>query len=189
MTIQPWVKPGEMLAFARELKQRGAWPPTRPIPQPSRDRRPATGFVVVPALAGDKGARPLTDTAWLNGAALRLINIATHRTEDHPRKGQTYRIAAAIENHGDAPVLGGFAEFFVADPIWLDNALGFHAGNPENARPAWLGVTPFSIGIGKAQIVQSRKTWTPATDMDLGRALVVRAYDPLADRAATDWDS
>jgi hypothetical protein len=187
----PWVKPGEMLGYAQRLKKEGYWPPrpgTRPPGKP-HDVRPATAYIVIPAQDGDQGNRPIADTSWIDSPALKLLNTATQQIEDHPRMGATYNVVAAIKNLGDAPVLGGFAEFYVGDPIWIDHALGFHGGTPEPHKPKWLGVTPFSLGINASQIVKSQKTWTPMTDFDLTRALFVRAFDPLADRLGTEWDS
>jgi hypothetical protein len=195
MVTRPWVKPGEQLDFARALKEKNLWPPRDKRPKPNPDKRAVTAFIVMPARNADVGDRPIADTSWLNSAALRLRNENSPGTEDppqfedNPRKGQSYRIFAKIENLGAAPLLGGFAEFYVADPIWLDKQLGFLVGSPENATPKWLGVSPFSLGIGGNQWVQSRRVWAPTTDYDLMRALVVRAFDPLADRMTSQWDS
>jgi hypothetical protein len=191
MTTQGWVKPGELLGYARLLKEKGLWPPKRATnPPPNPDLRHATAFIVVPAQkVGDQGVRPVQDTSWRYSPSLHLVNIHTNQPEENPRKGATYRIVAWISNLGDAPVLGGFAEFYVADPLWIEDALGFAVGIAEAAKPKWLGVTPFSLGINEAQHVQSQKTWMPTTDFDLTRALVVRAFDPLGDKLTSDWDS
>ena len=187
----PWVKPGEMLNYAQRLRNEGLWPPKRRTrsPRASNDVGPATAYIVIPAQSGDRGTRPIADTSWINSPAIKLMNVATHMIEDRPRMGVTYKIVADIENVGAAPVLGGFAEFYVGDPTWINNALGFLVGNAEPDRPKWLGVTPFSLGIDKSQAVASQKTWTPVTDFDLSRALFVRAFDPLADKRGTEWDS
>ncbi len=190
MASSRWVKPGEMLTYARELKKRGAWPPRRPQPTPSPGREQvATPFIVVRGRVSDKGQRPLTHLSWINSSALRLLNTGTKEIDDSPRKGASYRILADIDNFGNAPCRMGFAEFFVADPIWIDNALGGLIGNPEPTKPRWLGVTPFSITMGASQLVQSPREWQVTTDYDLMRALVVRAYDQFGDRPQTQWDS
>jgi hypothetical protein len=187
----PWVKPGEMLGYAQRLKKEGLWPPRPGAPPPGKpgDVRPATAYIVIPAQDGDQGNRPIADTSWIDNPSIKLLNTATQQIEDHPRMSATYNVVAAIRNLGDAPVLGGFAEFYVGDPIWIDNALGIHVGNPEPNKPKWLGVTPFSLGIRGRQIVKSQKTWTPAADFDLSRALFVRAFDPFADKVTAEWDS
>jgi hypothetical protein len=190
MPIQGWVKPGQPLGYMQLLKARGLWPPAQVhVSQQRRDERPATGFIVLPASAGDKGARPGPGISWLDSGALRLMNVKTHAFEDNPRLGQSYRVAATVENLGAAPVLGGFAEFHVADPIWIDNKkLHFNVGNPLEP-PRWLGVTAFSLPIGKARTVQSPKSWTPKTDTDLNAALLVQAFDPFGDKLTAEWDS
>jgi hypothetical protein len=184
----PWVKPGEMLGYAQRLKKTGQWPP-KIGSRPSSDKTPATPFIVIPVQPNDAGVRPIVGTSWINSPAIRLLNTATRQIEDRPRIGTTYKVVVDIENRGAAPVLGGFAEFYVGDPIWIDNALGFHVGNPEPDKPKWLGVTPFSLGINKGQLLESQKTWTPTTEFDLNRALFVRAFDPLGDKLTTEWDS
>src|SRR5437868_9310116 len=143
----------------------------------------------MPSQAGDTGTRPFAGTSSINSPSLRLLNVATQQFENAPRKGVAYQVVANIQNAGAAPLLSGFAEFYVADPIRFDNALGFNIGSPQNIQYTWLGVTPFSLGIQETQPVQSRRTWTPVTDEDLMAALLVRAFDPLADRATSKWDS
>jgi hypothetical protein len=190
MSTHGWVKPGQLLGYAQQLKARNLWPPQQVrTSHPTGDRRPATGYILLPAKSGDQGARPIADTSWINSPALRLLNTATHKLEDNPRLGASYRVVATVENLGQAPVLGGFAEFYVGDPIWIDNVkLHFNAGNP-GPKPGWLGVSPFSLAIGGTQTVQSQRAWTPRVDTDLNSALLVQAYDPVGDRITAEWDS
>lgn len=189
MATDRQVKPGEKLQFARALQERGLWPPPRKHPPPKIPKEPVTAFIVMPAQTGDSGTRPFADTSWINSPSLGLLNVATQQLENAPRKGVAYQVVANIQNAGAAPLLSGFAEFYVADPIRFDNALGFNIGSPQNIQYAWLGVTPFSLGIQETRPVQSRRTWTPTTDEDLMAALLVRAFDPLADKATSKWDS
>jgi hypothetical protein len=190
MSTHGWVKPGQLLGYAQQLKARNLWPPQQVrTSRPTGDHRPATGYILLPAKSGDQGARPIADTSWINSPSLRLMNTKTHQFEDNPRLGTSYRVVATVQNLGQAPVLGGFAEFYAGDPIWIDNVkLHFNVGTP-GPKPGWLGVSPFSLPIGATQMVQSQRAWTPQTDTDLNSALLVQAYDPVGDKLTAEWDS
>ena len=74
--IQPSDKKIENLQFSKDLKERGMWPPRLHNGRDkdrSNDRKPtATPFLVIPAISGDNGSRPIPNSQAFHSQAISI---------------------------------------------------------------------------------------------------------------------
>ena len=118
----PWRAKGQRLVYAEGLAKLDEWPP-KTSPGKRKDGGPpaATAYLVIPAFAGDAGARPLPGTEGAHSAGVWLVD-ATGATVATPVPGQNYRLAATVKNLGATASYAGLIDFFVATPAALDAA-------------------------------------------------------------------
>jgi hypothetical protein len=142
----------------------------------------ATAFLVVPFEPADAGARPVGDTRVLHNQAVTLRDSGG-AVIDRPVAGGMYAIEAFVVNRGVAPAYLGLADFYVADPADIDAAAG---GAPA---PAALGRGGFTVNGQSSVVVRCPRPWSPATDAEAARAVVVQAYDPTSDPLISRFDA
>src|SRR5262249_30932794 len=127
----PFVRAGELLGFARELKAKGRKPP-RPG-RPDRKGPTATPFLVVPAVAGDGGARPIPGTSALHSAGLQILD-GTGTAVARPVPGHSYILRATVANLGPAAAYAVLVDFYVGDPAAFDAAAAAGTAMPTHGR-------------------------------------------------------
>ena len=177
----PFVPPGELLGFARELKAKGRKPPRRGREPPKGPT--ATPFLVVPAVPGDGGARPIPSTSALHSDGLQILDGAGAAVA-RPVPGQTYTIRATVVNLGAVAAYAGLVDFYLGDPAAIDAA----ATAPGTTIPT-QGRTGLMLLAGRTATVDSPHPWTPANAVDAARSAVVHAYDLIADRLTQPFDA
>jgi hypothetical protein len=186
------VKPGQELQFAKRLKAAGQWPPYTPLrASQSTEHKlgeepphPATPFLFVPAWPGDVGQRPVPafkGTAWISSPAILLLNEQDATFEIAPRLGVKYRIFVMIGNTGNAPVVNGFAEFFLdSPPLERFGGSGYRYTKTPLLPRVRLGTTPFPIGSRSWSWALS-PPWTPTKDWDMAACVIAQVFDPIND--------
>jgi hypothetical protein len=182
----PFVKPGKRLHFVDKLKEQGYWPLLDKKRRPPRDRERGptiTPFVLIPAVAGDNGARPIADQEALYNASVQILN-ATGNPVLTPTKGSTYSLRCIVSNRGGAGAFGGMAEFYVAPAATLDAV----AGSASALLPL-KGLTGFSAMPGATVAVTCPKPWVPVTDDEAASSILVQAYDAFVDKVVLRFDA
>jgi hypothetical protein len=178
----PFVPAGEPLGFARELKAKGRRPPPR-RGKPDRKGPTATPFLVVPAVPGDGGARPIPGTSALHSAGLQILD-GTGTAVARPVPGQPYTLRATVSNLGPAAAYAVLVDFYLGDPAAFDAA----AAAPGTALPT-QGRTGLMLLPGRTTTIDSPHQWTPANASDAARSAVVHAYDLIADHLTQPFDA
>lgn len=180
----PFAKPGEQLGYARELRKQRKWPPAKAKPWRDDDKqRPtATPFLVVPALPGDPGARPLPGVEALFSDGIHVVDAGGNSVPT-PAAGSTYTLRATVRNLGATGAYAGIANFYVATAAELDHA----AATPGATLPA-QGRTGFVVLPGGAATVDSPQPWTPATPQAAASSILVQAFDLLSDGLSQPFD-
>jgi hypothetical protein len=181
----PFAKPGDQLGFARELRRRRKWPPNKAKPWRDDDERhpAATPFLVVPALPGDPGVRPLPGAEALYSDGIHAVDSAGAAVTT-PVAGTTYTLRATIRNLGATGAYAGIANFFVASPAEFDYA----AATPGATLPA-QGRTGFVLLPGQTATIDSPQPWTPGTPQAAASSILVEAFDLLIDTLTHPFDS
>jgi hypothetical protein len=179
----PWRAKGQKLVYADELAKLGEWPP-KTSPGKRRDGAPpaATAFLVIPAFAGDAGARPFPGTEGVHSAGIWLIDVNGAATAT-PVPGQGYRLAAKVTNFGATASYAGLIDFFVATPAALDAAAAGGA-----APPAFTS-TGFRLQPQTSITITTTKAWTPANATEARASLLVATYDLVLDPLGSGFDA
>ncbi len=179
----PWRDKGKQLGYAEGLAKLGEWPP-KTSPGKRRDGAPpaATAYLVIPAFAGDAGARPLPGTEGVHSTGVWLVdeNGATAAT---PSPGQSYRLQAMVKNLGATASYAGLIDFFVATPAALD------AAATGGAAPPAFTNTGFTLQPQGSITISTSKTWTPGSATEAQASLLVRAYDLVLDPLGAGFDA
>lgn len=148
-------------------------------------------FIVMRALAGDHGARPLTTPFWESPDIFVAPNLEAAAAPALPttrgglaKAGAPNTLWAQIWNLGLAPVTNARVEFY-----WFNPCLGFNA-----AAANLIGATTVTLGTrnsGRARtIVKCPVSWN-ATFVNGGHeCLMVRVFEPLTDPLGPKpWDA
>ncbi len=180
ITIKPFVKPGETLGFAQDLKDRGLWPPKNHAPgegNHDRDKKTFTPYLIIPSMTGDTGMRPLPASPAHHSTGIWLENAAGNPVSD-PAIGQSYKIKSRVINIGSNNCYAGLIDFMLT-PL--------PSTSPLTVRS--LGHSGFTLKAGEAKILECSNLWTPASAADLASGIIVQAYDIFMDNINIRYDS
>jgi hypothetical protein len=175
--IKPFVKKGEMLGYASALKEKGLYPPRlhNRKDHNDNDRKPtATPYLLIPAMAGDNGSRPLANSQVFHSQGIWLEDLIGNVITT-PVIGNQYVIKCRVLNIGAFASYGGLADFYLEKPE-LFNAL---AGMPAAILPAF-GRTGFSVLPGEYKDIKCPHNWHPKSPDDLLSSILVQVYDPIS---------
>jgi hypothetical protein len=170
-----FVRPGELLGFAAELKQKKAWPPKRTGGDQHHKGPTMTPYLVVRAFAGDAGVRPINALQAHYSPSVQILDQAGTPVMT-PSVGQSYRLRAQVLNRGALGAFAGLANFYVAPPATFDSL----ATVPGSALPA-QGLTGFMALPGQTVTVESPRQWIPASEAEAASSILVQAFDSLID--------
>jgi hypothetical protein len=179
--VRPFVKPGETLGFAAELKKKRKWPPDK-VDRPPSDAPTATAYMVVQADSNDLGARPLPGPEALHSQSLQILD-GSGAAVTRPVRNTTYRLRCQAVNLGATAAFGGLADFYVAAPAQFDGIAGTGATMPGQ------GHTGFAAYPGHTVTIDSPNTWRPATDAEAASSVLVHVYDPFLDPLVAPFDA
>jgi hypothetical protein len=177
------VPPGAELGYAARLRARGHWPPGRT----GRDGRgpiTATPYLVVPAVPGDDGTRPLSAHHALDTQGVEIVDAAGTVVQGRPMAGQTYTLRCRVANLGVASAYGGIVEFYLVQPAVLLQVAGI-----AGATLPVKGYAGFVAMAGQTVMVACPNEWTPADEAETTNSVVVHAYDAFMDRLTTRFDA
>jgi hypothetical protein len=187
---RPFVKPGQPLGYVDKLKGRGLWPPKRVRKRGKNgddgqhEKGPTTTpYLVVPAVPGDPGVRPISGQQALYNRSVQIIDGFGNPVLS-PVSGSTYRLRCRVTNRGGAGAYGGIIEFYVAPPATLDNA----ATTPGATLPA-KGYAGFVAAPGATVVVDCPHTWTPTAAGEATNTVEVQAYDAFVDQVTHRFDA
>ena len=182
--LRPLAEPGETLGYAQELRRQRRWPPAKAKPWRDTENQPAaTPFLVIPALPGDAGARPLQGSEAVFADGVHAVDAAGSPVPT-PLAGTTYTLRATVRNLGATAAYAGLANFYLASPEELDHA----AATPGAILPA-QGRTGFVLLPNQTITINSPNPWTPATADAASSSILVQAFDLLTDTLLHPFDS
>jgi hypothetical protein len=180
-----FVKEGEELRFVERLRRIGKWPLPKDRKRPKEPRRPMLNpYLVLQVAPGDQGARPVAnDQQALYNESVQILDSAQNSVTV-PVKNNPYTLACRVTNLGNLGAFGGIAEFYVA-PLATVDALA------SMSKPllAAMGYEGFTAKPGETVTVKSRSVWTPTTDEEATRTIVVHAHDPFNDLIGKRFDA
>jgi len=184
--IQPSDEKHQSLAFTKELKERGLWPPRLHSGRDKdqhRDGKPtATPFLVIRANLSDNGSRPVPGSQAFHSPAIGIEDnlgnvIAT------PTKGNTYFFKCRVVNLGAFASYGGIIDFYLQPPSVYNAVAGTNASLPA------FGRSGFTVLPGNFVDIKCPTPWTPQSDEELANSILVQAFDPFTDIWTSKFDA
>lgn len=183
--VKPFVKKGATLGFAKDLKEKGLWPPRLHDRKDhnNNDKKPtATPFLIIPASTTDNGTRPLPNSEVFHSPSIWLEDTLGNMIAT-PVVGNTYFIKCRIINLGAFASYGGLVDFYLEKPS-VFNALAGTTGS----LPAF-GRSGFSILPGNYIDIKCPTAWNPVNQTDLEVGILVQAFDPFTDMWTSKFDA
>lgn len=170
-----------LTGYAQALKQKGKYPLKPTLRWKQREKKhPVTPYLVIPNYPGDMGQRPLDKTHDANCSfGIETVDKTT-KNPVAPLLKQTYLLQCRVLNFGAVACYAGIAEFYATTRSAID--LFAKGAGP---RPAPLGYAGFVVPPGKEAVAVCQRTWTFT---ELTSAILVRAYDPIADMCQSSYN-
>jgi len=132
-----------------------------------------TGYLVVPAYAGDRGVRPLSSDAALHNLSLQVLDQSGQPAYE-PVAGTSYTLVATVANLGAARINTGTARFYCSAD--------------SSGTPTLHAATSFQVGSGGIVQVICPTPWTPKDHREAVAPVLVNVYDSLLDPVARPND-
>ena len=174
-------RPGEPLGYVDRLKHKDLWPLSG-IPH-RREGPTVTPYLVVAAVSGDDGGRPLPRQLAVHNLSVQILDSAGTPVAS-PVAGTTYILRCTVTNLGATASYGGLANFYIAQPSDFDAA----AITP-GVRMQALGYTGFSVLPSRTATITCPKSWNPSTDLEATSSVLVHVYDPFIDPLIRPFDA
>jgi hypothetical protein len=147
----------------------------------------ATPFLVIPAAAGDSGARPIpVDAATSN------MSIVAGIAQDSGTTWSQWQIqlSCTVTNRGAAVCAAGLAEFYIGPQFSVWNP-GHELLTPAQvgANAQLVGRNSFRAPPGGTVTVVCPNLWQPGSPDAAQQGVLVQVYDALGDHLTTPYDA
>jgi|SRR5450755_510620 hypothetical protein len=175
----PFVKPGKPLGYKKRLQKQRNWPPKRR----EIDGKTVTPYLVVPAITGDFGIRPLPPNHALFNDSIEIVD-EKGSTVIAPVLERTYTLRCRAFNFGATGAYGGMAEFYIGKAADFDARVA----SPGTTMPIF-GLAGFADVPGASTTITCPNKWTPASATETESTIVVEVYDAFIDRVTNPFDA